>query len=106
MLKACRKQGDAGERYLVVEDIIREFIRTDLLAGSDIEIKHDTSLLDSNLLDSTAFLNLVLFIEEKFGFSVADADLTRSNFETVDAVCAYVAGRQHSEGRRHGEVAR
>ncbi len=83
-----------------MEDIIREFIYTDLLEGSSIEIQNDTSLLDSNLLDSTAFLNLVLFIEEKFKFSVADSDLTRSNFETIDAMCAYILGRQHDEVAR------
>lgn len=78
-----------------MEDMIRTYLQTELLNDPDLPpLQNDTSLLDSNLLDSVSFLDLVLHLETAFGISVADSDLTKDHFETINAICAYVRGRQ------------
>jgi len=57
-------------------------------------LSNDTPLMESNILDSIAFLNLVEFLEEQFGLGIDDTDLKRSNFETVDVICAFVRKKQ------------
>jgi acyl carrier protein len=76
-------------------DEIREQIREFLVMnfrydGENFEVGDDTSLLGSDTLDQTGVLELVLFVEEAYGFDVDEADLTPENFDTVNNVTAYV----------------
>lgn len=86
-----------------METKINEFISTELVNDPALlPLANDASLMDSNILDSVAFLNLVLYLEEEFGVVVPDADLTRATFETVDTICAYVRRRQCEDGQAVG----
>lgn len=74
-----------------MEHAIIDYISEELVSDPEVLPLHaDTPLMDSNIIDSVAFLNLVMFLEERFGIAVADSDLTRQNFESVNAICAYV----------------
>jgi acyl carrier protein len=74
----------------VINDYIsREFIRDPAL----LPLADDTSLLDSGILDSLSFLRLVVFLEQRFGCTMGDADLLRENFASVNAICAYLRTR-------------
>jgi acyl carrier protein len=85
-----------------MERVIIDYISQELVSDQELLPLHaDTPLMDSNIIDSMAFLNLVMFLEDQFGITVADTDLTRDNFDTVNAICAYVRSRQG----RAGEVA-
>jgi acyl carrier protein len=55
----------------------------------------DTELL-GNLpeLDSMAVLELVAALEQKFGISVDDEDVTAEVFETLGSLTAFVASKQ------------
>ncbi|HEX6544303.1 MAG TPA: acyl carrier protein [Ktedonobacterales bacterium] len=78
-----------------MERIIIDYITDELITDPDaLPIQADSPLMDSNTIDSVAFLNLIMFLEERFGITIADADLTRKNFETVEAICVYVQARQ------------
>jgi acyl carrier protein len=46
-----------------------------------------------SLLDSLQVLRLVVWVEERFGVKVADADLTAGNFSSVGRVAGFVASR-------------
>jgi acyl carrier protein len=51
----------------------------------------DTSLLGSlPELDSLAVVELITVIEERFGFTVDDADVTADVFETLGSLAAFV----------------
>jgi acyl carrier protein len=75
----------------VINDYIsREFIRDPAL----LPLANDASLLDSGILDSLSLLRLVVFLEERFGITMGDADLLPENFASVNAICAYLRARQ------------
>jgi acyl carrier protein len=83
-----------------MERIISDYISAELVSDPAVLPLHtSTSLMDSCIIDSVAFLNLVMFLEEQFGITVADKDLTRQNFETIDAICAYVRSRKPEAGK-------
>ena len=46
--------------------------------------------LAGNILDSMAVTNLILALEEHFGFTFADEDLTAEAFETVESLTELV----------------
>jgi acyl carrier protein len=70
--------------------ISQEFVRDDAL----LPLTDDTPLLESGILDSLSLLQLVVFLEERFGITVGDADLLPQNFETVNTICAYLRARE------------
>jgi acyl carrier protein len=78
-----------------MEDAINQYISTEIVTTPDLlPLDNDLSLMEANILDSVAFLNLVLFLEERFGISVEDTELTRENFETINIIAAYVRRKQ------------
>lgn len=82
-----------------MKSVINEYISRELVDKPELlPLKHDTPLLESGILDSLSVLKLVLFLEEQFGVVVAPEDLIPENFETVDAICAYLSALQQLQG--------
>jgi acyl carrier protein len=78
-----------------VETVINDYISRELVQDPALlPLANDTSLLDSGILDSLSLLRLVVFLEERFGTSMGDADLLPENFSSVDAICAYLRARE------------
>jgi acyl carrier protein len=78
-----------------VETIINDYISRELVQDAALlPLSDDTSLLDSGILDSLSLLQLVVFLEERFGTTVGDADLLPQNFASVATICAYLRARE------------
>ena len=56
-------------------------------------IEPDTELVASARIDSLAILDLVVFVEERFGVALTADDLTPRNLASVSALAALVAAR-------------
>ena len=54
---------------------------------------HD-SLLQAGIIDSLGMMDLVLFLGSTFNVVISDDDLIPDNFETIDAIAAFVAKRR------------
>jgi acyl carrier protein len=70
--------------------VIRQFIVENFIFGEDGNLKEETSFLESGIIDSTGILELVSFLEEKFGISVADEELVPENLDSIANVVAYL----------------
>ncbi len=68
---------------------------TRLLAGTmNLEISSDeTDLFESGFLDSLAFVELLVHLEQEFGVTTSVDDLKVDNFKSVAHIAAYVAAR-------------
>ena len=53
----------------------------------------DESLFVSGLLDSFALTDFVVGLEEEFGISIPDSDLSARKFDTINKVSAYLASK-------------
>ena len=70
---------------------IRHFILTTFLDGKpDSALKDGASLERGHVVDSARVLEIILFIEETFGFTVDNDDAIPDNFDSVDGIVAYV----------------
>jgi acyl carrier protein len=77
-----------------IREKIRTFILESYMAGLDPSgLKDDVSLERSHIVDSARVLELILFLEETFGLEVTNDDATPENFDTVDAIVGFVAGK-------------
>ncbi|MCS6897855.1 MAG: acyl carrier protein, partial [Nitrospira sp.] len=64
-----------------------------LFGRSDVVVDGDTSFLESGLIDSTGVLELVAFLEEKFGIKVEDEDLIPANLDSINALIRFVEAK-------------
>lgn len=74
---------------------IRAFIVENFLFGDTEHAPEDAaSLIESDLVDSTGILELVSFLEERFGIPIADADIVPANLDSIERIAAFVARKQ------------
>lgn len=74
---------------------IRGFIIDNFLYGQDDhKIGDDVSFLASGIIDSTGVLELVSFIEEKYGISVEDEELIPDNLDSIQKLSDFILKKQ------------
>ena len=78
-----------------MESVINAYISSQLVNRSELlPLKEDTPLLETGILDSLALLSLLVFLEKEFNISVDDFEVIPENFNTINAICAYVRSQQ------------
>jgi acyl carrier protein len=74
-----------------LESEIRKFIIESFLYGEDDNnLKDDVSFLATGIIDSTGVLEVVSFIEEKYGISVDDEELVPDNLDSIEKLSSFV----------------
>lgn len=58
------------------------------------EVDAGTELIDSGALDSLAILDLVVFVERRFGIELAADDVTPRNFGSIASLAALIERRR------------
>lgn len=66
-----------------IKQIIREFIVENFLFGDDGQLREEASFLESGIVDSTGIIELVSFIEERFGIKIEDEELVPENLDSL-----------------------
>jgi acyl carrier protein len=78
-----------------IRAVVREFILTQCLPGESPEnLRDDTPLQGTGILDSMKTLKLVSVIEETEGVSVEAHEVDEDNFQSVDNIVAFVEGKR------------
>jgi acyl carrier protein len=63
---------------------------------TDIEkIKEDTLIFEEGIFDSLGFLSLISFLDEEFGVEVGNDELSEENFESINAIVAFIAKKKN-----------
>lgn len=84
-----------------IEEVLRAFVVETFLYGDDTRPLAETdSLIETEVIDSTGVLELVAFVEERFGLVVADDEIVPENFDSLARVRAYVDGKNAASGGR------
>ena len=77
-----------------IRNEIRDFVVEAFLFGDASSAPaDDASLIDNGIIDSTAVLELVAFVEERFGIAVGDADIVPANLDSVARIAAFVTAK-------------
>src|SRR5438309_10901911 len=84
-----------------VKEKVRAFVLEYAAGRGATEVKDDEPLLTSNLIDSLGSFRMIAFLEETFPLTIEDTDMVPENFETLNAVEKFVAGKL---GTSNGEV--
>lgn len=73
-----------------VNEVLRQFIVENFLFGERGNLSDDTSFLESGIIDSTGVLELVLFLDKKFGVSVEDDELIPENLDSISSATRFI----------------
>jgi acyl carrier protein len=71
-----------------IEETLTAYIGKELAAGPKVDLGVDTNLI--GLLDSTGVVELTVWIESTFGFSVEIDDITPENFGTIRSLADWI----------------
>ena len=78
-----------------LRDTIREFIVSHYLPGeSPGNLRNDTPLLSSGILDSLGTLGLVSFIAEEFGVELDVYDTSVEHFDRIEDIAQSIERKQ------------
>jgi acyl carrier protein len=84
-------QAESAKAATTTEDIIRDFLLQEILYDKELTgLGPDDSLLQAELLDSIAIMQLVAFCEQVFNIEIPEDELLPDNFESVRAVSRLV----------------
>lgn len=75
---------------MTVQHEIRNYIVDNILFGDGGRLDENVSFQESGILDSTGFLELITFVEERFGVDIADDELVPEHFDTLRKMAAFV----------------
>ncbi len=76
---------------------VREYLLSEVLATDDHEqLGDDTPLVTSGVLDSIATLNMVCFLEETFGVSLAPHEVDTEHLNTTSTITALIRSKLES----------
>ena len=82
-----------------MRDTLRGFVLENFMFGAvPDELDENASFLESGIIDSTGVMELVGFLEDRFGITVEDAELTPENLDSISRLCAYLAAKGVAPG--------
>ena len=73
-----------------IQRIIEDYIVDRILFGDGEKLQTGGSLRDNRILDSLGFLDIITFMEQRFGIQVADDEIVPENFDTLGRMSEFV----------------
>jgi acyl carrier protein len=78
-----------------IKEELRRYILAEFLPGEKpSNLKDDTPLRTSGILDSVATLKVVTFVEEQYGIEVEAHEAGVENFDSIDAIASFVKSKK------------
>lgn len=77
-----------------MKEEIRSYLLSHRATDAVDSFSDDESLLESGVLDSMTMVDLIAHLEQTYAISVDEDDMIPENFDSVDAIAAYVARKQ------------
>jgi acyl carrier protein len=79
---------------MTTQEQIRRYIPENFLFTNDeTNLNNTDPFLEASIVDSTGILELLMFVEETFGFEVKDEELLPDNFDSVERLALYVQSK-------------
>ena len=71
-------------------ETVRGFVVENFIYGDDGMLQEETSFLESGTIDSTGILEMIAFLEETYGLTIADEEIVPENFDTLGNVVRFL----------------
>ena len=79
---------------MALNDELRKFVTDNFMYGKPYEgFADDDSFIEQGIIDSTAVMELVAFLEERYRIKPQDLDLIPDNFDSINKLARFVESR-------------
>lgn len=81
----------------MAQDVIAElraFLKENFMMDEADSLGEATSFMENHILDSTGFIELITFVEEKWGVAVDDTEMVPENFDSLRNIDAWLARKR------------
>ena len=74
-----------------IKSILKKFIRENFLPSSGLNVVEDSdSFMEKGVIDSTGVLELIAFVEDRFGIKVEDEEIIPDNLDSLAKLTSYL----------------
>jgi len=81
-----------------IEQDLRQFvIETFLFGNDDGQLSNDDSFVDNGLIDSMGIINLVSYVESRYGIQVADVEVVPEIWDLVSRIARFITSKEAVE---------
>jgi len=81
-----------------IEEMLRKYIADNIIfSNNGYPYADDDSFLKNEIVDSTNILELVMFVEEEFGITTDDDEITPDNFDSVSKLSRFTRSKMDSK---------
>jgi acyl carrier protein len=78
-----------------IETTLRSFILENFLFTDDQDaLANDDSFLERGIVDSTGIMEVITFVEERYGFTVENDEMVPENLDSVESLVGFVQSKQ------------
>jgi acyl carrier protein len=79
---------------MTLNDELRQFVTDNFMYGKPYKgFADDDSFIERGIIDSTAVMELVAFLENRFRIKLLDQDLVPANLDSVNGLARFVESR-------------
>jgi acyl carrier protein len=76
-----------------ISEEFRQFIVENFLFGRSHPFSDDDSLIETGIIDSTGILEMIAFLEKKYGIAVEESEMVPENLDSIRRLTEF-AGRK------------
>jgi len=70
---------------------LRQYIAENFMMGAGAApLADDSSLMAQHVLDSSGFMELVTYLEERYGISIGDEEMLPENLDSIEGLARFV----------------
>lgn len=73
-----------------IEEDLRKFIADNILFSNHYPHPDDLSFLENGIVDSMNIMELVMYVEERYGVKVNDEEIIPENFDSISRIATFV----------------
>jgi acyl carrier protein len=78
----------------IVDETRRYITENFLYARPDRMVAEDEHLMERGIVDSMGMMELITFLEDRFGVQPGDEEITEQNFATLRRIATFVARKR------------
>lgn len=73
---------------------IRQFIVANFFVQEPASLKDGDQLLETGVIDSTGVLEIIHFVEDRYGIHLEDEEILPENLGSIERIAAFVSAKQ------------
>lgn len=87
--------------------LVKQYVLDNFLMGaSPGELGDDDSFITGHIIDSTGVIELISFLEQTFGITVAAEEMVPDNLDSLNRIGRYVQGKRAGSGTQAASLER